>query len=280
MSASLLAAGNLVKAFLALAISCAALGLIGWALRDLQLASACVFAGLLTGAGVYFAGEKILLGMVGARELLLTEAPAVHTTVEALARRAGIAKPRIYLIPDGHPRSLALGRGPNGSVIAVSEALLLACPPAELEGVLAHEIAHIRTRDVTVQSAAVILASALYEAPRIGGFLERGLRFVLAPFAAAIVHALLSPKRELHADRLAAGWCGTPHGLADALIRLERASELVGFQASPVTSPLWTIDPFPPVGPAALFATHPPVGARVAALRALDPGWRDRLRAA
>lgn len=280
MHASLLAARNLVKALLALAAASTVLGLIGWAVRDLQLASVCVFAGLLTGAGVYFAGEKILVGMIGARELLLAEAPAVHTTVEALARRAGIAKPRIYLIPDGHPRSLALGRGPSASAIGVSRALLLACPPAELEGVLAHEIAHIRTHDVAVQSAAVILASALYEAPRIGGFLERGLRFVMAPIAAALVHALLSPKREFHADRLAAGWCGTPHGLADALIRLERASELVGFTASPVTSPLWTIDPFPSVGPAALFATHPPVGARVAALRALDPDWRDRLRAA
>lgn len=280
MSASLLTARNLAKTALALAVACGVLGLIGWALRDVQLALICVFAGLLAAAGVYFAGERIIVGMVGARELLLAEAPLLHTMVESLALRAGIAKPRLYIISDGHPRALAVGRGPNGSAIAVSRALLLACPPAELEGVIAHEIAHIRTRDVVVQTAAVIVGSSLYDMARIGGLLERSLRFLTAPLAAAVVHALLSPKRELHADRLAAEWCGTPHGLADALVRLERASELVGFQASPVTSPLWTIDPFPPIGPATLFATHPPVGVRVAALRALDPGWRDRLRSA
>lgn len=280
MGVTLLAARNLVKAALAVAVACTLLGLIGWALRDGRLALICVFAGLLAATGVYVAGERIIMGLVGSRELLLAEAPVLHTLVEGLALRAGIVKPRLYVIADGHPRALSAGRGPNGSAIAVSRALLLACPPAELEGVIAHEIAHIRTRDVTVQTAAVILGSTLYDVARLGGFLERGVRFLTAPLAAAVVHALLSPKRELQADRLAAAWCGTPHGLADALIRLEQASELVGFDASPVTSPLWTIDPFPPVGPSALFATHPPVGARVAALRALDPDWRDRLRSA
>lgn len=280
MSASLLAVRNLAKAALAVAFVCAALGLIGWAIRDVHLALICVFAGLLAAAGVYFAGERIVLGMVGARELLLAEAPVLHTIVEGLALRADVDKPRIYIIADGHPRALAAGRGPTSSAIAVSRALLLACPPAELEGVIAHEIAHIRTRDVVVQTAAVIVGSSLYDAARVGGFLEAGLRFVTGPLAAAVVHALLSPGRELHADRLAAEWCGTPHGLADALIRIGQASELVGFRASPVTSPLWTIDPFPPVGPTTLFATHPPVGVRVAALRGLDPDWRDRLRSA
>ena len=280
MGVTLLAVRNLTKAAVAVATACAVLGLIGWALRDVHLALICVFAGLLAATGVYLAGERIIVGLVGARELLLAEAPVLHTLVEGLALRAGIVKPRLYVIADGHPRALAAGRGPNGSAIVVSRALLLACPPAELAGVIAHEIAHIRTRDVVVQTAAVILGSTLYDLAGLGGFLERSLRFVTAPLAAAIVHALLSPQRELHADRLAAEWCETPHGLADALIRLERASELVGFQASPVTSPLWTIDPFPPVGPSALFATHPPVGVRVAALRALDPDWRDRLRSA
>ena len=280
MSASLLAVRNLAKAALAVAVACALLGLIGWALRDVHLALICVFAGLLAAAGVYFAGERIIVGMVGARELLLAEAPVLHTLVEGLALRADIAKPRLYVIADGHPRALSAGRGPTGSAIVVSRALLLACPSAELEGVIAHEVAHIRTRDVVVQTAAVVVGSTLHDAARLGGFLERSLRFVTAPLAAAVVHALLSPQRELHADRLAAEWCDTPHGLADALIRLEQASALVGFQASPLTSPLWTIDPFPPVGPTALFGTHPPVGVRVAALRALDPGWRDRLRSA
>src|ERR671937_1168261 len=114
---------------------------------------------------------------------------------------------------------------------------------------------------------------------RIGGWLERALLFVLGPVAAALVHLMLSPKREFAADRLAAELCDSPHGLADALIRLERASELVEFRASPATEPLYTINPFAEEGLAALFVTHPPVGDRVRRLRELDPDWREKLRA-
>jgi heat shock protein HtpX len=153
-------------------------------------------------------------------------------------------------------------------------------PPAELEGTLAHELAHIRHRDVVVQTPAVVLAGWLVEWSRIGGFLERALLFVLGPVAASVVHLLVSPKREFAADRAAAAICGTPHGLADALVRLEQAQELVGFRASPVTEPLYTVNPFEPVGLAAVFVTHPPIGERVQRLRALDPEWRERLRAA
>ena len=110
--------------------------------------------------------------------------------------------------------------------------------------------------------------------------LERALLFVLGPLASAFVHLLLSPRREFVADRAAAEICESPHGLADALLRLEQANELVEFRASPATEPLYTINPFDESGLAALFATHPPVGERVARLRALDPEWRDRLRAA
>jgi heat shock protein HtpX len=103
---------------------------------------------------------------------------------------------------------------------------------------------------------------------------------VLGPVAAAIEHLLLSPKREFAADRAAATFCGSPHGLADALLRLEQAGELVEFQANPATEPLYTLNPFAPEGVATLFSTHPPVGERVRRLRALDPEWRERLRAA
>ena len=277
VSPSLLAARNLAKALLLLAALCAAAGAIGLAIGGVRTLSIFVFAALLAGLTVALAGDRILLGMAGARELPLGEAPLLHATVSSLAARAGVVPPRLYLIPDGHPRALAVGRGPASSAIAVSQGLLQACPAAELEGVLAHEIAHVRARDVLTQTAASILAGAIYDTARIGGFLAPTLRFVLGPVAAAFVHALLSPRRELAADRLAAGWCGSPHGLADALVRLEQASALVGFEGSPATAPLWTIDPFPPTGPSALFASHPPVADRVAALRALDPDWRDRL---
>jgi heat shock protein HtpX len=218
--------------------------------------------------------------MVGARELPAGEAPGLHATLVSLAALAGVSKPRLYLLNDGHPRALAAGRGPRGSSIAVSRGLLAAAPPAELEGVLAHELAHIRNRDVIVQTAAVVVAAALVETSRVGGWFQRALLFVLGPVAAAIMHLLLSPKREFAADRAAAELCGSPHGLADALIRLEQAAELVEFRANPATEPLYTFNPFAEEGLAALFVTHPPVGERVRRLRELDPDWREKLRAA
>jgi heat shock protein HtpX len=141
--------------------------------------------------------------------------------------------------------------------------------PAALEGVLAHELAHVRSRDVLVQTSAVLLAVVLVEMSRLGGWLERALLAVLGPIAAAFVHLLLSPKRELEADRVAAGICGSGDGLADALLRLDHASDLVSFEASPATEPLYTVNPFAEEGLAALFVTHPPLERRIAALRGI-----------
>jgi heat shock protein HtpX len=276
----LVAAWNILKTWLLVAGGCAAVAAIGWPIGGYRLVSLLVFFGLLVAGAAYWYGDRVVLGMVGARELPLGEAPAVHASVAALAGLAGLPKPRLYLLPDGFPRALTAGRGPRGGAIAVSSGLLAAAPPAELEGVLAHELAHIRNRDVLVQTAAVIVAAALIETSRVGGWLQRTLLFVLGPFAAAIVHLLLSPKREFAADRAAAALCGSPHGLADALLRLEQAAELVEFRASPATEPLYTINPFAEEGLAGLFVTHPPVGERVRRLRALDPDWVDKLRAA
>jgi heat shock protein HtpX len=276
----LAAVWNVCKAWLLVAGGCAAVGAIGWPIGGYRLVSLLVFFGLLVAGAAYWYGDRVVLGMVGARELPLGEAPAVHASVAGLAGLAGLPKPRLYLLPDGLPRALTAGRGPRGGAIAVSSGLLAAAPPAELEGVLAHELAHIRNRDVLVQTAAVVVAAALIETSRVGGWLQRTLLFVLGPFAAAIVHLLLSPKREFAADRAAAALCGSPHGLADALLRLEQAAELVEFRASPATEPLYTINPFAEEGLAGLFVTHPPVGERVRRLRALDPDWLDKLRAA
>jgi heat shock protein HtpX len=229
---------------------------------------------------VYWYGPRIVLASLGARELLLAEAPQLHGLVERLAAGAGVERPKLYLLADGHPRALTVGRGASASGIAVSQGLLSIAAPAELEGVLAHELGHVRHRDVVVQTPVVLLAGWLVEASRVGGFLERALLFVLGPVAASIVQLLLSPKRELAADAFAARVCQSPHGLADALIRLEQTQELVAFSASPVTEPLYTVDPFASEGLAALFSTHPPVGERVRRLRALDPDWREKLRAA
>lgn len=271
----LVALRNILKAWLVVLVLAGLFAVVGWALGGVRLLSVFAFAALLLAAGAYLTFDRVVLGMIGARELPLGEAPLLHSTVERLAARAGVLKPRLYLIPDGIPLAAATGRGVTSSAVAISAGCVSACAPAELEGVLAHEIAHVRLRDIQVQSAAAVCAALLLETSRIGGFLERALLFVLGPIAAACVHMLVSPKREFAADRLAAQICDSPHGLADALVRLDLAAELVPFEGSPATEPLFTINPFAERGLGALFVTHPPVGERVKRLRDLDPPAPD-----
>ncbi len=274
------AARNFLKVFFLLGGFVALCAGIGWLLDGVRLGS--IFFGLsfLMAATVYWYAPRILLNAFDAEELSLDENPQLHSTADRLAREAGVDRPRLYVIPDGHPRALSVGRGAGSYAIAVTEGLLLMARPAELEGILAHEVAHARFRDVTLQTPVVLIAGLLIETSRIGGFLERAMLFVLAPVAASIVHVLLSPKRELAADREAASICGTPHGIADALIHLEQAQELVSFQGSPVTEPLYIVNPFAAEGIANLFSTHPPIGERVQQLRALDPEWKNKRQAA
>jgi heat shock protein HtpX len=262
-------ARNLFKAWLLVALLALAFGALGWALGGSRAASIFVFCVLLAAAAVYAYADRALLGMLGAREYALAEDPILRSTVDALSAKLDVVPPKLYLIADGFPRAFSAGRGPRGSSLAVSTGLLGALAPAELEGVLAHELAHVRSRDVLVQTFAVILAVVLVEISRIGGWLERALLAILGPVAAAFVHLLLSPKRELAADRIAAVVCGSPQGLADALLRLDRASELVSFTANPATEPLYTVNPFAEEGLAALFVTHPPLQRRLEALREL-----------
>jgi heat shock protein HtpX len=271
---------NVLKAWALLLGACALLGLIGWALGGYRLLSIFVFCGVLLAGALYWYADRVALGLVRARELPIGAAPGLHSTLERLAARAGVAKPRLYLIDDGLPRALATGRGPRGSTLAVSAGLLTAASPAELEAVLAHELAHVRHRDVVVQTSVVVLAATLLELSRVGGWFQRALLWFLGPLASAFVHLLLSPKREFLADRAAAAICDSPHPMADALVRLDQAAELVSFRGSPATEPLYTVNPFLEVGLAALFVTHPPVGERIRRLRELDPDWREKLRAA
>ncbi len=256
-------------------------GAVGWALGDYRLLLLFLGSVVLVSGALYWYADRIVMGMVGARELLPGEAPALHSRVESIAARAAVVKPKLYILRDGYPRALSAGRGAGGgAALAVSVGLLGVASPAELDGVVAHEIAHLRHRDVLVQTIAVVLAGSIVELSRLGGFLQRSLLFVLAPVAAAVVHLLLSPRREYEADRLAADLCGSPHGLADALVRFEAAMELVAFAAPSFTEPLYTTNPFADERPASLFASHPPVAERVQRLRALDPEWRERLQAA
>jgi len=277
---ALLALRNIVKAWTLLVVACAALAGLGWALGGYRLLSIFVFCGALLAAALYWYSDRVALGLVQARELPFAEAPLVHSTVERLAALTGVAKPKLYLIADGLPRALAAGRGPRGSALALSTGLIAAASPAELEAVIAHELAHVRSRDVVVQTSVVVLAATLLELSRIGGWLQRMLLFVLGPIAAAFVHLMLSPKREFLADRAAAEICDSPHPMADALVRLDQAAELVEFAGSPATEPLYTVNPFMEEGLARMFVTHPPVAERIRRLRELDPDWREKLRAA
>jgi heat shock protein HtpX len=261
------AARNLLKAWILAAILAAVFAGIGWLLAGEHGAALFAFASLLGAAGAYAVGDRALLGMLGARQFALAEDPLLRSTVDRLSARIGVPPPKIQLLDDGFPRAFAVGRNPRSATLAVSTGLLTALTPAELEAVLAHELAHVRTRDVLTQTQAVLLATTLLELTRVGGFLSRFLVAVLAPVAAAFTHLVLSTGRELAADALAAGIVD-PHDLADALIRLDRAAELVEFNASPTTEPLYTVSPFDHTDRVArMFVTHPPLADRVARLR-------------
>jgi heat shock protein HtpX len=280
MRPGLLVARNLLKATLLFGGYVAALAALGWWLGGIRLGSVFLFVALLMAATVFWYGPRILLTALGARELTIAEAPPLYTMVERLAGAAGVARPKLYLMADGYPRAFSVGRGAADASIAVSQGLVSVMAPAELEGVLAHELAHARHRDVTIQTPVALVAVWLIEASRMGGFLERALLVVFAPLAASFVHLMLTTKRELAADLAAAITCDSPHGLADALIRLEQAMELVSFSASPATEPLYTVNPFEEDRLSVMFNSHPPLEERVQRLRGLDADWRERLRAA
>jgi heat shock protein HtpX len=264
----LAAATNVFKALLINGLLVGLFGGLGWLLGRERTASLFVFCGLMAAAAAYWLGDRALLGMLGARPFALAESPLLRSTTDRLAVTLGVTPPRLFLIPDGYPRAFVVGRGPRGSSLAVSTGLLNALRPDEVEAVIAHELAHVRSRDVLTQTLAVLLSATLVETSRLGGWFSKALLFVLGPIGAAFTHLLLSPRRELAADAAAARVCDA-HVLADALLRLHVAGELVEFAASPATEPLYTVDPFDGSDRLArMFRTHPPLDVRVSRLRA------------
>jgi len=243
---------------------------------------------VIMNVGSYWYSDKIVLSMYRARPLDEYEAPALHRMVAELARRAGIPKPRICVIPEEAPNAFATGRDPEHGVVAVTEGIMRLLSPEELHGVLAHEIGHIANRDILIQTVAGVMASAIVSIANMMQFMaffggsrsnEEGgggnmitalLMAILAPIAASIIQMAISRSREYLADNTGAQLCGQPLALAGALAKLQNANRRIPMQAgNAATSNMFIVTPFNAGAVANLFSTHPPIEERIARLQAL-----------
>jgi heat shock protein HtpX len=232
----------------------------------------------------WFFSDRLVLRMSGAREVSREEALELHRMVEELSMRAGIPKPRVYLIDAPHANAFATGRGPDRAAVAVTRGLLEILTPREVRGVLAHEIAHVANRDVLVATVAAGLATAVTHLAHVAAFAGLGggrdgeegsgggglLFLLLAPVGATLVQLGISRQREYLADAAGARIGGDPLALASALEKLHRDAAEVPAQAEPATASLHIVNPFAGLGGLmALFSTHPPAEERIRRLRAL-----------
>lgn len=222
----------------------------------------------------YFFSDKIALAMSRARPVAREEAPRLYATVEYLCSRASIPMPKLYLIPSDAPNAFATGRNPSHAAVAVTEGAMRLLDEEELRGVLAHEISHVKNRDILTSSIAATLAGAIMMLGRMafffGGSRDREgdggggiVMLILAPIAATLIQLWISRTREYQADASAAEVVGNPHGLASALQKLDAYSKRIPMDASPATAHLFIISPFSGRSLMNLFATHPPLEKRI-----------------
>ena len=234
---------------------------------------------------MFWFSDRLALKMSRARPLEPGQAPDLVADVEDLAQRARIPVPRIYLIPAEQPNAFATGRSPKHSAVAVTEGLLALMPRDQVRGVLAHELAHIRNRDVLVTTIAAMIGAAISAVAHFlqfqwlfgGGDDESPLGLVgtiaavmIAPIAAMLLQFAVSRQREFLADATAAELLGTGRPLADALGTLQRGVEVLPMQVNPATASLYIASPLSGRGMSSLFSTHPPMAARIERLRAFD----------
>lgn len=238
--------------------------------------------GVAMNLGSWFFSDRLVLRSSGARPLGADEAPELHQMVDELARAAGIPAPKLYLVEEDYANAFATGRNPANGAVAVTAGLLRVLPRREVRGVIAHEIAHIRNRDITIATvaaglAAVIsgIANAVQFSALFGGSSDEDgpgstigalLFAMVAPIGAMLVQMAISRSREYVADATAARLTGDPEALASALERLSRAAEHIPAQVQPATASLYIVNPLAG-GLSALFSTHPPMEARIARLR-------------
>ena len=248
---------------------------------------------LVMNLGAYFFSDRIVLRMHGASEVTASEAPELHAIVEELAVAAAIPKPRVCVMPGEQPNAFATGRSPDKGVVAVTEGLLGLLDRRELRGVIAHELAHIKNRDVLVSSIAAAAASMI---TYIAQTLSFGAMFggssrddesgstsgtgslaaiFVAPLAATLIQLGISRQREFLADETGARICGDPEALARALLKLEAATGVDPMQATPATASLFIVNPFgASKSISRWFSTHPDTGERVQRLRGLARSGR------
>jgi len=260
----------------------------GFALGGQQgMVMAFVFA-VVMNFGSWFFSDKLVLSMYRAQEIRESEAPWLYDMVRQIARRAGVPMPRLYLIPDDQPNAFATGRDPEHAVVAVTQGITRVLTRDELAGVLAHEIAHVKNRDIligtiaaTIAGAVSMLAHMAQWAALFGGrHDERGghplaalAMMIVAPIAALLIQMAISRSREYEADRTGAEFIGDPRPLAGALRKLSHAAKSIPMHnAEPATAHMFIVSPLTGQGLASLFSTHPPVEERISALLEMRPG--------
>jgi heat shock protein HtpX len=229
----------------------------------------------------YFFSDKIALAMYRAKPVTREELPRAYQIVERLTQKIGIPMPKIYVIPTDSPNAFATGRNPNHASVAVTQGILGLLNDEELEGVLAHELGHVRNRDILISSIAATIAGAITYLAEIarwgmifGGYdrdrNDRGgggfaalLMLILAPIAAMLIQLAVSRSREYQADETGAHFTGNPYALASALAKLDAYSKRLPLQATPSTAHLFIIQPFLAMSLGNLFSTHPPIAERI-----------------
>jgi heat shock protein HtpX len=247
--------------------------------------TAALFLGfaLLINLGSYFFSDKMALAMSRAKPVSEEEAPKLYEAVRELTTRADLPMPRLYVIPQDQPNAFATGRNPQHSAVAVTRGILSLLSEDELRGVLSHELAHVKHRDILIQSVASAIGAAItylaYMLLWFGGEdnnspigLAASFALVLlAPIAASIIQLSISRQREYAADAGGAEICGNPESLASALLRLEQGAAQMPMQVNQAAEPLYIVRPFSSKGIAGLFSTHPPIEERVRRLRQMRP---------
>ena len=234
----------------------------------------------------YWFSDKIVLKMYGAQEVTPADAPQLHQIVDELAREANIPKPKVYIIPDDSPNAFATGRNPEHAAVAATEGIMRLLTPAELKGVLAHEIGHVRNRDILISTIAATMAGAimiLADMARFGAIFGMGSRdneegpgiigvlvmSIIAPIAAMLIQMAISRSREYLADETGAQLAHNPESLARALEKLTMGVQRAPMDASPSTAHMFIVNPLTGSTLMNLFSTHPPIEERVARLRAM-----------